>query len=132
MSDWIGEAGCGALMNVLRSIGTAQKVEVNKRKEVAMNNIKLNHVKMRAGREKSVLRVGTREAKRTKTTMRMSMMTVPKIATFGLIPKETTIAMTARMPPTLSAYLTAGTALIARVSNDGAEMESGGVHSYLH
>jgi hypothetical protein len=42
------------------------------------------------------------------------MMTVPKIATFALMPKEKTIAMTAVTPPMPSAYLTAGTALTAR------------------
>jgi hypothetical protein len=46
--------------------------------------------------------------------MRTSMMIVPKIATFALMPKEKTIAMTATTPPIPSAYFIAGTALTAR------------------
>jgi hypothetical protein len=46
--------------------------------------------------------------------MRTSIMMVPKIATFALIPKEKTIAMTAVTPPMPSAYFIAGTALTAR------------------
>src|ERR1700683_803081 len=104
-------------MNVLRSSGVAQNAEVNRRKEVAIKSDKLNHVKMRAGREKFAPGLTKRDAKRTKTTMRTSMMMVPKIATFALMPKEKTMAITAMTPPIPSAYLTAGTALTARSKN---------------
>ena len=55
-------------MKSLKSIGAAQKAEVNRRNELAIKSAKLNHVKTRAGKEKLAPGLRTRDAKRTKTT----------------------------------------------------------------
>jgi hypothetical protein len=92
---------------------------------VTIKRTKLNQVKTRAGARKLEDFCPARFAKTTRTVINVNITTVPKRAAAKPMWNQETMAITAMMPPTPSAYLTAGTALIARLMREGGDIVVG-------